>query len=372
MLKINEELRELIPALSTEEKQLLTESILKEGCRDSLITWNNTIIDGHNRYEICKANNIAFSTKEMEFENVEQVKEWMINNQFSRRNLPLYQRAVLALKLKPIYEERAREKQLSTLKQNTDAVKENSPEREKPIETREELAKQAGVSSNTISRVEKIQEKAPIETKQKLASGEISINQAYKEIKNIEKKIEFEQKIEDIRTTAVEMPTGKYQCIVLDPPWSYGTKFSATGRRVANPYPEMSQEELKELEILSEDDSVMFLWTTQRFIWDAKELLEHWGFNYRSMIVWDKEQMGMGDLLRMQCEFCLIGIKGKPLLNNPNNIRDIIREPRREHSRKPEAFYEIVNTLCVGSKIEYFSRTEREGWKSFGNETDKF
>ena len=206
-----------------------------------------------------------------------------------------------------------------------------------------------------------------------LQDGKVeTVNQAYKEIKNIEKKIKFEKQIEDIRTTAVEMPTGKYQCIVLDPPWSYGTKYSATGRRVANPYPEMSQDELKELEILSEDDSIIFLWTTQRFIWDAKELLEHWGFNYRSMIVWDKEQMGMGDLLRMQCEFCLVGIKGKPLLNNPNNIRDIIREPRREHSRKPESFYEIVNTLCVGSKIEYFSRTEREGWKSFGNETDKF
>lgn len=368
-LIINQELKELIPKLQQEEYRLLEKSIIEEGCRDSIIVWDNTIIDGHNRYEICTRNNIPFKTQEMDFDNIEDVKEWMINNQFSRRNLPLYERAVLALKLKPIYEERAKENQgvrtdiLATLPKSEPIV---------PINTRKELSIQSGVGERTISKVEAIEKKAPIETKQKLASGEISINQAYKEIKNIEKKIEFEQKIEDIRTTAVEMPTGKYQCIVLDPPWSYGTKFSATGRRVANPYPEMSQEELKELEILSEDDSVMFLWTTQRFIWDAKELLEHWGFNYRSMIVWDKEQMGMGDLLRMQCEFCLIGIKGKPLLNNPNNIRDIIREPRREHSRKPEAFYEIVNTLCVGSKIEYFSRTEREGWKSFGNETDKF
>lgn len=367
MLEINQDLKLLIPPLQQEEYQLLEKSIIEEGCRDSIIVWNGTIIDGHNRYEICTRNNIPFKTQEMDFDNIEDVKEWMINNQFSRRNLSLYQRAVLALKLKPIIKKKAKENQGIRVD-----IPENSPKGYTPIETREEISKQAGVSSNTISKVETIEKKAPIETKQKLASGEISINQAYKEIKNIEKKIEFEQKIEDIRTTAVEMPTGKYQCIVLDPPWSYGTKFSATGRRVANPYPEMSQEELKELEILSEDDSVMFLWTTQKFIWDAKELLEHWGFNYRSMIVWDKEQMGMGDLLRMQCEFCLIGIKGKPLLNNPNNIRDIIREPRREHSRKPEAFYEIVNTLCVGSKIEYFSRTEREGWKSFGNETDKF
>jgi N6-adenosine-specific RNA methylase IME4 len=116
----------------------------------------------------------------------------------------------------------------------------------------------------------------------------------------------------------------------------------------------------------------MFLWTTHKFIWDAKKLLETWGFDYRSIIVWDKEKMGMGDLFRMQCEFCLVGIKGKPLLSNPHNLRDIIREPRREHSRKPEAFYEMVDTLCKGSKVEYFARKQREGYVVYGNDTGKF
>jgi N6-adenosine-specific RNA methylase IME4 len=105
---------------------------------------------------------------------------------------------------------------------------------------------------------------------------------------------------------------------------------------------------------------------------DAKELLDEWGFEYRSMFVWDKQKIGMGNLVRMQCEFCLMGIKGNPVFRDAHNIRDIFSEPRREHSRKPEAFYEMVNNLCVGRKLDYFSREHRDGWCSYGNDTEKF
>lgn len=119
-------------------------------------------------------------------------------------------------------------------------------------------------------------------------------------------------------------------------------------------------------------DCVLFLWTTHKFIWDAKELLDHWGFDYRCMLVWNKQKLGTGNLIRMQCEFCLIGLKGKPTFKDVHNIRDLIEEPRREHSRKPEAFYQLVEELCAGRKLDYFSRQQREGWSTYGNDTDKF
>lgn len=177
-LRINEELSALIPALQPEEYELLEKSLLSEGCRDSLIIWNDTIIDGHNRYKICTKHNIEFDTQEMKFNELDDVKEWMINNQFSRRNLPLYQRAVLALKLKPIIEERAKDNQI---RKPAGFVSQNSVE-QKPIDTQKELAKTAGVSHDTIHKVEKIEEKATPEVKAKIASGEISINKAYQEI----------------------------------------------------------------------------------------------------------------------------------------------------------------------------------------------
>lgn len=92
MLEINHYLKSLIPALQKEEYELLEKSILKEGCRDSLILWDNIIIDGHNRYEICRKHEIPFNTTSMEFENLGQVIKWMINNQLARRNLTDSQR----------------------------------------------------------------------------------------------------------------------------------------------------------------------------------------------------------------------------------------------------------------------------------------
>ena len=64
--------------------------------------------------------------------------------------------------------------------------------------------------------------------------------------------------------------------------------------------------------------------------------------------------------------------KGKPTFKDVHDVRDIIEEARREHSRKPEAFYELVNKICIGRKLDYFSREKRDGWECYGNDTEKF
>lgn len=210
---------------------------------------------------------------------------------------------------------------------------------------------------------------------EKVKSGEVK---DVTDFKNLKKKEEREKDIErqkrDIEIAQKNQPeksNKKYASIVLDPPWMYGREYDPKGSRVANPYPEMSQEQLKALEIPAMDDAVMFLWTTHKFLFDAKELMDHWGFDYKATLVWNKEKIGMGHWFRMQCEFCLFGVKGNPIWDN-TSIRDIITEPRREHSRKPEAFYDMVEAVSVGEIYEFFARTERERFVSFGNETDKF
>ena len=99
-IEINEEFKELISPLTSDEYQLLEKSIIEEGCRDALIVWDKILIDGHNRYEICKKNNIEFKTFQKDFEDIEYAKEWIIINQFSRRNLNPYQHLTLSKKLK--------------------------------------------------------------------------------------------------------------------------------------------------------------------------------------------------------------------------------------------------------------------------------
>lgn len=200
---------------------------------------------------------------------------------------------------------------------------------------------------------------------------------ALQKTKQAIRKQDIQRQVEEIEMQTLEQPDGLFDVIVIDPPWGYIKQahhgsFDANGRRGTNPYPEMTQEELKAIELPAAEDCVLFLWTTHQFIWDAKELLDHWGFDYRCMLVWNKQQMGTGNLIRMQCEFCLIGLKGKPIFKDVHDVRDLIEESRREHSRKPEKFYQLVGKLCAGRKLDYFSRAQREGWVAYGNETDKF
>lgn len=167
------------------------------------------------------------------------------------------------------------------------------------------------------------------------------------------------------------IPKDKYGLVVIDPPWKYGTEFNDETRRVASPYGELSQEELKKIEIPSANDCALWLWTTHRFLWDAKELLDYWGFEYKLTLAWDKQKMGMGAWLRCQTEFCLLGIKGKPEWNLTNE-RDILSEARREHSRKPDSFYKMIKKLTPTKGLDMFGREARQSWDIWGNDPDKF
>lgn len=239
-----------------------------------------------------------------------------------------------------------------------------------------DIIREAGLEQKQVERFQVLAEHPEIVEQAKAEAREsqevVTRSDVLSKIKKEQRKELIQRQVEEIEKGNIEKPDGLFDVIAIDPPWNYGTSFDADGRRVANPYPEMTQEQLKSLEIPAKANCVMFLWTTQKFIWDAKELLDTWGFTYRSMIVWDKEKIGMGDLIRMQCEFCLVGIKGSPVFKDNHSVRDIIREPRREHSRKPEEFYRIVDDLCAGRKLDFFSREERTGWFSYGNDTKKF
>lgn len=421
MLKINDTFEKLIPPLSTDEYSALETSILKEGVRDAIITWNDFIIDGHNRYEIATRHGLPYNTISKEFDSEDDVIIWMIDNQLARRNLSEfvkfeltatqkealeriglknksigggdntdYGRAVLSIVDKTVLvptltatDDQAQiEAQSSPIVKPTIAIPEPQPKKViAPHNTRNEIAKTLGWSTGKVAMADVVAKKADDQTKDKLRSGDLSINSVYKEIKAIEKK---EARIETIQKqmTAIEageLPElkGLYDVIAIDPPWPYEgesksvTSYDANGRRVANPYPEMSIEQIKNIELPLTDNSIVFLWTTHRFLPDAFDILKEWGMEYKATLVWDKQKIGMGAWLRMQCEFCLVGIKGKPYWDNTTH-RDILSEARREHSRKPDGFFDMVDAITMGRKLEYFSREKRKGWEVFGNDTGKF
>jgi N6-adenosine-specific RNA methylase IME4 len=280
-----------------------------------------------------------------------------------------------------VFKEKAKKKQEIGINQYSLPQKSAEPSNKTENETRYKIGKVAKVSHDTIAKVKTIQQKAAPEVKAKLETGEVSINQAYQEIKKEEKKaarIEvIEKQIEYIEQGKLPELEGLFDVVSIDPPWPYEgenkqiTSYDSVGRRVANPYPEMSIDDIKKIKLPIMDDSIIFLWTTHKFLPDAFDILKGWGMTYKATLVWNKEKIGMGAWFRMQCEFCLLSIKGKPYWEN-TAFRDIINEPRREHSRKPDSFFEMVEKITLGRKLEYFSREKREGWQSFGNDTEKF
>ena len=368
ILSIDPEFKALIPPLLPEERDGLESMIVAEGCRDALVTWNGVLIDGHNRYEICHKHGISFRIEEKEFETRDDVKIWIIQTQFSRRNLSAYQRSILALVLEPLISAKAKGRQACgqggvLLCQNSDKAKDK-------IDTKKELAKIAGVSHDTIVRVKKIEEKAPEDVKEKLSTGEMSINEAYKEIRKAEKEEQKQIAIEALNKEISE-PSGLYHVLVVDPPWPYEKRAEDASHRSRNLYPTMSISELMDMEIPAEENSVLWLWTTNAFLHDAYHIIEEWGFTPKTVLTWVKDRMGMGDWLRGKTEHCILAVRGKPVINLTNQTT-VLNAPLREHSRKPDEFYQMVSDLCPGRKIDIFSRESREGWDQWGCENDKF
>ena len=185
-IKINDVLRDYIDPLTEAERDSLERSLLAEGCRDALVLWNDVLVDGHNRYAICQKHGIPFKvTQNTSFTSMEDVMLWMIDNHLGRRSVSDFQRGVLALRKKDILAQFA-EQEAARLKAEDAAI---APPEQTAAETegtqvakvrtsREDIARAARVSSNTLTQIEKIQKSATPELVEAVRAGTISINAA--------------------------------------------------------------------------------------------------------------------------------------------------------------------------------------------------
>lgn len=359
------------PEMLPDDYKRLKDDIDANGYDVSYPIWfyEGQILDGWNRERACIELGIEPVYAEFTGSATDAIEFVMRSNK--RRNLTSSQWACLAVEADEIIytlKQEAKERQLSTLKQNsTDSqlIDERITSR-----TDDKIADIFNTNRTYVNEAQKLKNEKPelfeeVKTGQKTITEvkkEEKINERLKQVDEIKKKIKQENLI----------VSDLYDVIVIDPPWAYGREYDPESSRVASPYPEMSFDELSNIEIPAKNDCVIWLWTTHQFIWEARELLRMWGFEYKAIMTWDKEQMGMGHWLRMQCEFCLLGIMGNPLWD-VRDLRDIIRSKRREHSRKPSEFYEMIEKNFTGKYIDYFSREKFSNkWDCYGAETEKF
>jgi transcriptional regulator with XRE-family HTH domain len=181
-IEINDMLRSYIDPLTEAEYTALERSILAEGCRDALVLWNDVLVDGHNRYAICQQHSIPFKvTQNTSFRSMEDVMLWMIDNHLGRRSVSDFQRGVLALRKKDIIEARSAELVAKTAAEDASIAPpepEDAPAPAKVRTSREDIARAARLSSNTLSQIEKIQKTAAPELVEAVRAGTISINAA--------------------------------------------------------------------------------------------------------------------------------------------------------------------------------------------------
>lgn len=199
-----------------------------------------------------------------------------------------------------------------------------------------------------------------------------------KEIRQKETKDSRERRLDNLAEIAkgnAALETAvRYPVIYADPPWRYeNPPIGATSRAIENHYPTMTLEEICALPVrdLATDSAILYLWATAPKLAECFEVIQAWGFEYRTNMVWDKEKIGMGYHARNQHELLLICKRGDiPPPEAGKQPASVYREARGPHSAKPSFFAEMIEATYPGlPKIELFCRSPRDGWAVWGNQS---
>ncbi len=163
----------------------------------------------------------------------------------------------------------------------------------------------------------------------------------------------------------------KYATIVADPPWRYGNQNGAAARGHARShYDTLTVDEIAQLDVvnLALDDSHLWLWGVNQLLDEAYAVARAWGFSPLTLLTWCKRQPGVGYYLRNNTEHCLFATRGKPIVPDQQAMASWFVWPRSEHSRKPDAFTDLVEQISPGPYLELFSRRQRLGWDTWGDQ----
>ena len=230
----------------------------------------------------------------------------------------------------------------------------------------QEAIKAADLPKTDALKIARMEPKEQMKVAERLSEGAKSYADAVREIK----RDEVVERLNDVSARKVKKLEGKFDVIVIDPPWPM-QKIERDERpnQAVFDYPTMTEEELSELEIPAADDCHMWLWTTHKFLPMALRLLDRWGFKYVCAFVWHKpggpQPYG---LPQYNCEFAIYARKGTPEFIDFKAFNTCFEAPRGAHSEKPEFFYDMVRRVTAGLRADMFNRRKIEGFEGWGNE----
>ena len=219
-------------------------------------------------------------------------------------------------------------------------------------------------------------ETAPEELKAELREGNITINQAFNQMKRAKTAAKREEarqnNAEKVQTLSSPLEAqGLFQTIVIDPAWDYSEEGDNDQFGRGRPdYCLMSIEEVEALPVMkiADKNCHLYIWVTNRSLPKAFHLMDAWGFRYITCLTWVKPSIGMGNYFRGQTEHILFGVKGSQPLKR-HDVGTWFEAPRgTRHSEKPEEFYRLVESCSYAPYIDIFGRKQREGWSVWGED----
>lgn len=401
-------LADAFPMMHGAELDQLVESMRSRGFdRDSPVVRiyaaadprKKLVLDGRNRLRASEIVGVApkFSDhailEDGTAEGLGDLAKYVIARNLARRHLSESQRGLIAAKLASLTPGRPKK------------TEEKTPPRGGV--SRAAAAAQLGIGTTTVDRAAKVLREADPKVVEAIEAGHLSVAGATKIarrepvvqrriVEDVEReagrtgkevdggkvsvfiaKAERRQTAQRIEAEPPPLATGFYRVITDDVPWPYDSRPDDATQRGKLGYPAMSLVAIEAFvandieRLVHPEGSVLFFWVTNEFIEEALAILRRCGWRKRSFITWDKVNIGLGNTYRNVTEHVIVATKGNPAIH-VDGQSTLIREARREHSRKPEAFYRLVEETCPGSKIELHARTKRDGWTSWGAEVDKF
>ena len=372
-------LADIFPLVEGQDLAELVADIREHGLREPIVIYEDRILDGRNRYRACSAAGVEPTFAAY---TGDDPVAYVVSLNLRRRHLSESQRAMVAAKL-------------ATLK-----LGDNQHSEGLPIGRGSQLL---NVGERTVARAREVQEYGaselvhaveqgvvsvsaaadiatqPIEEQREIvARGEREILRAAQEIRARKAEIRRAERLERLAATCNQntpLPSNRrYAVLYADPPWHFEVYNEESGveRAAGNHYFTMPLNEICALPVLSlaAPDAVLFMWTTAPHLRESFDVLAAWGFEYKTNIVWVKDKIGLGYFVRNQHELLLVATRGDmPSPSPANRPSSVIDAPRREHSRKPDEAYALIERMYPElPKIELFARNTRPGWDAWGSE----
>jgi len=221
-------------------------------------------------------------------------------------------------------------------------------------------------STTQLLQLARLAPEEQLEVARNITDGASSIADAVRQVK----KAQVIANLESVEAQEAKKISGVYDVIVIDPPWPMKKiERDVAPNQVEFDYPTMSEEELFNLEIPCADNCHVWLWTTQKYLPLAFDMLEAWDLKYVCTFVWHKpggfQSFG---LPQYNCEFALYARRGSPEFIDFKNFMVCFEAPRGAHSEKPQEFYDMVNRVTAGRRLDMFNRRAIPGFDTWGKE----